>query len=172
MIVVWPHHVGDPGGLRQQFHHIIDVDPTILEAAGITQPDEVDGVKQEPIEGTSFLYTLDKANADAPSQHHTQYFEMFGARAIYSDGWIAATEPFSIPWLVFANKQIADPYGTATWRLYHVTPDADWTENDDVAAQNPEKLKELQGLFATVAERDQHLSAQTNCLRSSIRGQA
>jgi arylsulfatase len=161
MIVVWPHHITDKGGLRQQFHHIIDVDPTILEAAGITQPDEVDGVKQEPIEGTSFLYTLDKANAQAPSRHHTQTFEMFGARAMYSDGWIATTDPLGIPWLVFANKPVADTYGAATWHLYHVSPDADWSENDDVAAQNPEKLKELQALFATEAEKE-HIFPMNN----------
>jgi len=161
MIVVWPHHINDRGGLRQQFSHVVDVDPTILEAAGITQPDMVDGVKQEPIEGTSFLYTLDQANANAPSRHHTQYFEMFGARAIYNDGWIAATDPFGAPWLAFANKPIDDPWGTAKWHLYHITPEADWTENDDVAAANPDKLKELQALFASEAERD-HVTPLNN----------
>ncbi len=153
MVVVWPGHINDPGGIRRQFHHVIDVEPTILEAAGITQPDMVDGVKQEPIEGVSFAYTFDKANADAPSTHHTQYFEMFGARAIYNDGWIAATDPYAIPWLVLSNKP-TNPWDHATWHLFHVTPDADWTENTDVQKQYPDKLKELQDLFLAEAQKN------------------
>jgi arylsulfatase A-like enzyme len=154
LIVVWPHHIADQGAIRQQFSHVIDVVPTILEAVGITQPDEVDGVTQNPIQGTSFAYTFDKANANAPSQHHVQYFEMFGARAIYNDGWIAATDPFGAPWLVFANKPAPDPWNTATWHLYHITTDGDWTEANDVKAQNPDKLKELQALFVSEAEKN------------------
>ena len=152
MVISWPGHINDPGAIRQQFHHVIDVVPTILEAAGITQPDEVDGVKQDPIQGVSMAYTFDKAQANAPSTHHTQYFEMFGARAIYNDGWIAATDPFGLPWLTFANKPTPDPWNTAVWHLYHVTPDGGHcTENDDVKAQYPDKLKELQALFEAEA---------------------
>jgi arylsulfatase len=153
MTVVWPGHIADPGSVRQQFSHVIDVVPTILEACGITQPEEVDGVKQEPIEGTSFAYTFDKANASAPSQHHQQYFEMFGARAEYEDGWIAATDPFSVPWLILSNKFVKDPWNDAKWHLYHVTPDADWTEYTDVKAQYPDKLKHLQDLFLSDAQK-------------------
>lgn len=153
LTVVWPGHIGDPGAIRQQFSHVIDVAPTILEACGITQPDEVDGVKQDPMEGTSFAYTFDKANADEPSRHRTQYFEMFGARAEYEDGWIAATDPFAIPWLILTNKFVQDPWNDAKWHLYHVTPDADWTEYDDVQNQYPAKLKQLQDLFLSDAQK-------------------
>jgi arylsulfatase len=154
MVVSWPGHISDKGGLRQQFHHVIDVVPTILEVTKIVEPEMVDGVKQDPIQGVSFAYTFDQANANSPSKHHTQYFEMFGARAIYNDGWIAATEPFGAPWLTFANKPVADPWNNATWHLYHITPDADWTENDDVKDQYPDKLKELQNLFASEAQKN------------------
>ncbi|MBV8489170.1 MAG: arylsulfatase [Candidatus Eremiobacteraeota bacterium] len=151
MVVVWPGHIGDPGGVRNQFTHVIDVMPTILEAAGIVQPDSVDGWKQRPIEGTSFYYTFDKANAGVPSRHHTQYFEMFGARAMYQDGWIATTDPFTPPWLIAVAKPNPDPWNNATWHLYHVAPDADWSEYEDVAQQYPDRLKDLQALFAQEA---------------------
>jgi arylsulfatase len=153
MIVEWPGHVGDPGGIRAQFHHVIDVVPTILEAVGIKQPDMVDGVKQKPIEGVSFAYTFDKTDASAPSTHHTQYFEMFGAPAIYSDGWVAAAEPHAIPWLLLTNKPIQDIWETEKWHLYHVTADDDWTEYNDVQNKYPDKLKELQNLFVTEGEK-------------------
>ena len=90
MAVSWPGHIKDVGGIRNQFHHIIDVVPTILEGRGIHAPDYVDGIKQSPIEGVSFAYTFDKANASAPSRHKTQYFEMMGDHAIYHEGWIAS----------------------------------------------------------------------------------
>ena len=154
MVVYWAGHTNDAGAIRQQFHHVIDVAPTILEATGITEPDVVDGVKQEPMQGVSFAYTFDKANATAPSKHETQYFEMFGARAIYHDGWIAATDPFGAPWLTFANKPVPDPWNSAVWHLYHITPDGDWTENDDVKDKYPDKLKELQALFASEAKKN------------------
>src|SRR5690348_10291117 len=88
----------DVGGIRRQFHHIIDILPTILEATGISAPDTIDGIKQRPIEGVSMAYTWDKKNADAPTRHTTQYFEMLGNRAIYHDGWLAATTPVTLPW--------------------------------------------------------------------------
>jgi arylsulfatase A-like enzyme len=147
MTVVWPHHITDAGGIRNQFTHVIDVLPTVLEAAAITQPEMVDGWKQRPIEGTSFAYTFDKANADATSQHHTQYFEMFAARAMYKDGWIATTDPFTPPWLITVSPPNPDPWNNAKWHLYHVAADADWSENTDVQAQHPDKLKELRALF-------------------------
>ena len=98
MAISWPGHISDVGGIRTQFHHMIDVVPTILEAAGIPAPDMVNGIKQKPIEGVSMAYTFDKANANAPSKRDTQYFEMFANRAIYHDGWIAATTPPAAPW--------------------------------------------------------------------------
>ncbi|HVN68420.1 MAG TPA: arylsulfatase [Candidatus Binatia bacterium] len=154
LIVSWPGHIGDPGGLRTQFHHVIDIEPTILEACGIKQPSEVDGVKQKPIEGVSMVYTFDKANANAPSNHHVQYFEMFGAPAIYQDGWIATTDPTNLPWLVLSNKFTPDRWETMTWHLYHVTADDDWTEYADVQSQYPDKLKELQALFVSEGEKN------------------
>ncbi len=153
MIVAWPGHIGDPGGIRTQFHHVIDVVPTILEAVGIVQPDEVDGVKQKPIEGVSFAYTFDKGAADKPSKHHTQYFEMFGTPGIYSDGWVAAAEPHAIPWLLLTNRPIEEIWETAKWHLYHVTADDDWTEYTDVQDKYPNKLKQLQQLFITEGEK-------------------
>ena len=98
MVVSWPGHINDVGGIRRQFHHVIDIVPTILEATGIPQPDEINGIQQKPIEGVSMMYTWDKANADVPTRHTTQYFEMLGNRAIYHDGWVAATTPVTLPW--------------------------------------------------------------------------
>ena len=99
----WPGHINDVGGIRRQFHHVIDIVPTILEATGIPQPDTINGIKQRPIEGVSMAYTWDKANADAPTRHTTQYFEMLGNRAIYHDGWVAATTPATLPWELSTN---------------------------------------------------------------------
>jgi arylsulfatase len=154
MAVSWPGHINDPGGIRNQFHHVIDVVPTLLEATGIRQPEYVDGIKQSPIEGVSFAYTFDKANANAPSRHKTQYFEMMGDHAIYSDGWIASTKVIRPPWEVVGPVN-ADPLNNVTWELYDVTKD--WTQSDDVAAKNPEKLKEMKELFLTEAKKYQVL---------------
>jgi arylsulfatase A-like enzyme len=98
MVVSWPGHIKDAGGIRNQFHHVIDIVPTILEATGIPAPVQLNGIGQKPIEGVSMAYTFDKANADAPSRHTTQYFEIFGFRALYHDGWVAATTPYRAPW--------------------------------------------------------------------------
>jgi arylsulfatase len=150
MCVSWPGHIKDLGGIRNQFHHVIDVVPTILECCGIRQPDTVDGIKQRPIEGTSFAYTFDAANAKAPTRHETQYFEMFGNRGIYHNGWYANTTPISPPWELGAtpNPDVANSY---KWELYDLTKD--WTQNDDVAAANPGKLKEMQQLFMEEAKK-------------------
>ncbi len=154
MAVSWPGHITDVGGIRSQFHHIIDVVPTILEASGIHAPDTVDGIKQNPIEGVSFAYTFDKANANAPSRHKTQYFEMMGDHAIYSDGWIASTKVIRSPWDVVGAVN-PDPLNNVTWELYDVTKD--WTQADDVAAKNPDKLKEMKELFLAEAKKYQVL---------------
>ena len=98
MAISWPKRIKDKGGIRNQFHHVIDIVPTILEATGIPQPEMVDGIAQRPIEGVSMAYTFDKANADAPSRHKTQYFEMMGDHALYHDGWIASTKVMRPPW--------------------------------------------------------------------------
>src|SRR5881275_2261208 len=150
MAISWPGHISDAGGIRTQFHHMIDIVPTILEATGIKAPDVVNGIKQKPIEGVSMAYTFDEANADAPSKHETQYFEMVGNRAIYHDGWVAATTPPSPPWMLGATMP---PLGDYHWELYNVAKD--FSENNDLAAQQPDKLKEMQALFLTEAAKYQ-----------------
>jgi arylsulfatase A-like enzyme len=147
MAISWPGHVNDPGGIRSQFHHMIDIVPTILEAAGIQAPAMVDGIAQRPIEGVSMAYTFDKANATAPSKRDTQYFEMFANRAIYHDGWIAATTPPAAPWALGTAK--LPPINDYKWELYNISED--FSEYNDLAAKNPDKLKELQALFLTEA---------------------
>ncbi|HUO04467.1 MAG TPA: arylsulfatase [Candidatus Binataceae bacterium] len=143
-VIAWPNRIKDVGGIRNQFHHFIDVVPTILDVAGIPQPTVVDGVKQRPIEGVSMGYTFDQANADAPSHHHTQYFEMMADRALYHDGWIASTKVIRPPWVTVGPVN-TDPANNVTWELYNVTKD--WTQYDDVAAKYPKKLHELQDMF-------------------------
>ena len=144
MAMSWPGHINDPGGIRRQFHHVIDVVPTILEATGISAPDTINGIKQLPIEGVSMAYTWDKANASAPTQHTTQYFEMLGNRAIYHDGWVACTTPVTLPW-VLSSKPAPDVITGYKWELYNVMEDP--TQNNDLAAKMPEKLTQLQNLF-------------------------
>jgi len=154
MAISWPGHIKDVGGIRHQFHHVIDVVPTILEATGIKAPETVDGIPQRPIEGVSMVYTFDKANARAPSRRTTQYFEMFGNRGIYHEGWYANTRPISPPWNLSAtpNQDVVNSY---QWELYDLTKDV--TQSHDLAAANPAKLKEMQALFMTEAEKYQVL---------------
>ncbi len=144
MAISWPGHINDVGGIRRQFHHVIDVVPTILEATGIPQPDTINGIKQLPIEGTSMAYTWDKANANAPSRHTTQYFEMLGNRAIYNDGWVATTTPVTLPWEL-SSKTPPDVITGYNWELYNVKEDP--TQFDDLATRMPDKLKQMQDLF-------------------------
>ena len=153
MAISWPGHITDVGGIRSQFHHVIDIVPTILEATGIKAPDVVNGIKQKPIEGVSMVYTFDKANANAPSKHVTQYFEMVGNRAIYHDGWIASTTPPSAPWLLATGK-LTD-VNDYNWELYNLNED--YSQNNDLAQKNPDKLKEMQALFLTEAAKYQVL---------------
>jgi arylsulfatase len=150
MAISWPTVITDKGGIRNQFHHIIDIVPTILEAAKIKEPTMVDGIQQKPIEGVSMVYTFDKKNENAPSTHHTQYFEMMGDRAIYQDGWMASTKVMRPPWDVLAPAK--DPM-TFPWELYDLR--SDWTQADDVAAKYPDKLKELQNVFDEEAQKNQ-----------------
>ena len=154
MAVSWPGHITDAGGIRTQFHHIIDVVPTILEVSGIQQPDSVDGIKQSPVEGVSFAYTFDAANANAPSKHTTQYFEMMGDHAIYDHGWLLSTKVIRPPWEAFGAAN-PDPVNNVTWELYDLTKD--YSQCDDVAAQYPEKVKELKAIFLEEARKYQVL---------------
>ena len=161
MVISWPNRIKDAGGLRHQFHHVVDIVPTILEATGIPAPDVVDGIDQQPIEGVSLAYTFDKANANAPSKHRTQYFEMFGERGLYHDGWMAATLPFRAPWNGTAPEP-KDVVNDAQWELFDLSKD--WTQNNNVAAANPEKLKELQDLFWIEAAKYQVLPLDASAL--------
>jgi arylsulfatase len=153
MAIMWPKRIADKGGIRHQFHHVIDVVPTILEAAGIRQPEVVDGIKQSPIEGVSMAYTFDKANANAPSKHKTQYFEMFGDHAIYHEGWIASTKVMRPPWVTF-GPALLDP-ASFPWELYDLSKD--WTQSENVADKYPEKVKELEKIFWAEAQKYQVL---------------
>jgi arylsulfatase A-like enzyme len=146
MAISWPNRIKDAGGVRTQFHHIIDVVPTILEAAGIKAPQTVDGIKQKPIEGVSMAYTFDKANASAPSKRKTQYFEMIANRGIYNDGWYANTTPPHGPWILNAPLP---PIADYKWELYNITED--YSQANDLAAKMPGKLKEMQNLFVKEA---------------------
>ena len=148
MAMSWPGHITDVGGIRTQFHHMIDIVPTLLEASGIQAPAIVNGVGQRPIEGVSMAYTWPKDSARVKSHRVTQYFEMFGNRALYHDGWIAATPPPAAPWLMGQAKmpEVVNGY---TWELYNL--ENDFSENNNLAASNPAKLKELQELFLVEA---------------------
>jgi arylsulfatase A-like enzyme len=152
MAISWPKGISDRGGIRNQFHHVIDIVPTILEAAHIQQPTTVDGIKQSPIEGVSMMYTFDKNNANAPSTHVTQYFEMFADRAIYSDGWIASTKVLRPPWVTVAKLPSPQDY---PWELYDLRND--WTQYEDLAAKNPAKLEQMKELFWNEAQKYQVL---------------
>jgi arylsulfatase A-like enzyme len=152
MAIAWPNHIKDAGGIRTQFHHMIDIVPTILEATGIPAPEMVNGIAQKPIEGVSMTYTFDKANTNASSKRDTQYFEMFGNRAIYHDGWIACTTPPAPPWLLGTTK-MPDVINGYKWELYNI--DEDYSEDNDLAAKMPDKLREMQELFLVEASKYQ-----------------
>jgi arylsulfatase len=144
LVVHWPKGIKAKGEIRSQFHHVIDLAPTVLEAAGIPEPKTVNGVVQTPMEGVSMMYTF--ADPKAADRHKTQYFEIFANRAIYHDGWVAATV-HKAPWEPKPRRALADDI----WELYNVNED--FSEANDLAAKNPEKLKELQALFMKEAEK-------------------
>ncbi|MBD2609900.1 MAG: sulfatase-like hydrolase/transferase [Nostoc sp. GBBB01] len=149
LIISWGEGIKDKGGIRSQFHHVIDIAPTILEVAGVTAPKEVNGVKQQPIEGTSLAYTFD--NPDASSHRETQYFEMFGNRAIYDRGWVAAARHGRLPW----ERTVKGDFDTDKWELYNIAED--FSEANNLAPENPEKLEKLQKLFFKEARKHQVL---------------
>lgn len=139
LVVSWPNRIKDKGGIRSQFHDVIDVAPTLMEAAGVTEPSMVNGVPQKPIEGVSMMYSFD--DPKAKGTRGTQYFEMFANRALYHDGWIAVCRHGRLPWQTVGSFS----FDNDTWELYNV--DQDFSEANDLAAKNPEKLRELQDLF-------------------------
>ena len=152
LAISWPARIKDVGAIRNQFHHMIDIVPTILEATGIPAPSMVNGIQQKPIEGVSMLYTFDKANARTPSTRKTQYFEMAGNRGIYHDGWYANTTPPVAPWILNAPMPPINDY---KWELYHVAED--YSQANDLAAKMPDKLKQMQALFLQEASKYQVL---------------
>ena len=145
-IVSWPKGIQAKAEIRSQFSHVIDVAPTVLEAAGIPQPFAVDGIQQDPIEGTSMLYAFN--DAKAAEQHETQYFEMFGNRGIYHKGWTAVTH-HRTPWAALNVKPPA--FDDDVWELYDTTKD--WSQAKDLSKENPQKLHELQRLWLIEATR-------------------
>jgi arylsulfatase A-like enzyme len=141
MVVAWPARIKDRAGIRPQWHHVIDIVPTILELTGLEQPSSVNGVTQKPIEGVSMAYTFD--DGQRPSARRTQYFEMFGNRGIYHDGWVACTTPAGAPWV--PAQPSVDVISGYNWELYHVAED--FSEAVNLAEKHPDKLRELQLLF-------------------------
>lgn len=148
MVISWPNRIKQFGQTRSQFGHVVDIAPTVYEAIGITPPSVVNGVPQKAIDGTSLVYSFDQANA--PNQHKIQYFEVMGNRAIYSNGWFANTVPKRMPWQF--TKLDGNPVTDYTWQLYNLNND--FSQSKDLAAEQPEKLKELQALFDKEALRN------------------
>src|SRR5262249_8159836 len=146
MVISWPARIKDKGGLRSQFCHVIDITPTIYEAAGITPPDVLNGVKQKPLDGTSLVYTFD--NATAPTRHATQYFELMGNRAIYKDVWMASTTRLRLPWIITGFEPDPDDF---KWELYEVSQD--FSQANNLVDRNADKLKELQAAFDVEARK-------------------
>jgi len=138
LVVHWPKGIAARGEVRSQWHHVIDIAPTVLEAAGLPEPTSVNGTPQIPIQGVSMVYTF--ADAAAEDRHKTQYFEIFGNRGIYHDGWLAHTV-HKAAW----EGKPRHPFLEDVWELYHVAED--FSSADDVAQKHPEKLRELQALF-------------------------
>ena len=143
LVMSWPKNITDRGGLRSQFHHVIDIAPTILEVAGIPEPRMVNGVPQRPIEGLSMAYTF--ADKDAPGHRVTQYFEMFGNRALYHDGWVAGCQHGRLPWVTAGSAS----FDNDTWELYNI--DEDFSQANDLVAKEPKKLRDLQDRFMAEA---------------------
>jgi arylsulfatase A-like enzyme len=147
MVMSWPKRIKDVGGLRDQFHHVIDIMPTILEVAGINAPVSINGVAQKPLDGVSMAYTWDDPRARG--RRKTQYFEMFGNRGIYHDGWFACTSPLVFAWEPEPKGLIPESFA---WELYNI--DQDFTQAKDLSKEHPEKLRELQDLWWAEAGRN------------------
>lgn len=152
MAISWPARIKDRGALREQFCHVIDIVPTILEVTGIPAPETVDGIRQSPIEGTSLAYTFDAANAKTPSKHKTQYFEMMGQYALYHEGWLLSTKVNRAPWEAFGTAN-PDPLNNQVFELYNLT--TDFSQSHNIADKNPEKVRELRQKFVEEAKKYQ-----------------
>lgn len=146
LVVTWPRKIADKGGMRSQFGHVNDIVPTILEAAGIAAPQEVNGIRQKPVNGVSMVYSF--GNAKAPERHTTQYFEVFGHRAIYHNGWMASAFHERLPWSAFSLSGKA--FEQDKWELYDLR--SDFSQANDLAAKEPARLAELKAVFDREAE--------------------
>ncbi len=146
MAISWPAKIKDKGGIRWQFHHVVDIAPTLLEIAGIPAPVQVDGIAQKPLEGVSLAYTFDaKAGGrEAKSRHRTQYFEMLSVQGLYNDGWMLSAVPLRAPWEL-TGAAVTDPATAFKFELYEL--DKDWTQYEDVAAKNPQKVQEMKDMM-------------------------
>src|ERR1700757_4786846 len=152
MVIQWPRRIKDKGALREQFMHDIDVVPTLLEVTGISAPETVDGIKQKPIEGTSFAYTFDAANAKVASRHKRQYFEMMGQWALYDDGWLLSTKVNRAPWEAYGPANV-DPLNDQVFQLYDLTNN--FNQSVDIAEQHPDKVAEMRKMFVEEAKKYQ-----------------
>jgi arylsulfatase len=149
LVISWPKRIKQTGEVRSQFSSVIDIVPTILEAAGVKAPTMINGVKQTPIEGTSLVYSFD--NAKAPTRHQTQYFELLANRGVYDNGWMANTSPLRLPWAKVAPGVASANPDDFKWELYNIAED--FSQSNDLAAKNPAKLKELQAIFEREAKK-------------------
>ena len=146
LAIEWPNKITDKGALRSQFHHVVDIAPTILEAAGVAMPESVNGITQMPVHGVPMGYSYAQ---DGPSQRKTQYFEILGNRAIYNDGWIASCFHGRVPWIRMQGYEFDGPQ--EQWELYDI--ENDFSQATDLANENPELLEELLELFDSEAQR-------------------
>jgi arylsulfatase A-like enzyme len=149
LVISWPKRIKQTGEVRSQFSSVIDITPTILEAATVKVPTMINGVKQKPIEGFSLVYSFD--NAKAPTHHKSQYFELMGNRGIYDNGWMANTTPLKLPWAKVSLDAPTPNPDDFKWELYHIAQD--FSQANNLAAQNPAKLKELQAAFEREAQK-------------------
>src|SRR5262249_28812755 len=142
LIVAWPRRLGRAGETRHQYVHAVDLLPTVLDVIGIDAPAEIAGVPQRPLDGVSFAQTF--TDAGAPSRHVTQYYEMFGSRALYHEGWKAVVF-HPLPGIAYGDEDPFRPFDEDEWELYHVAED--FSETEDLAAKEPERLRELIALW-------------------------
>lgn len=149
VVINWPGHIAAPGGVRTQFHHIIDIMPTILEAAEVPLPETVDGVVQKPFDGVSMVYSLNAPQV--PSTRSTQYYLIWDSMGLYHDGWMASSSPILVPWRLYPDLMMPAQVEGRQWELYNINED--FSQSTNVAAQYPEKLEELKTLFFAEAGR-------------------
>ena len=163
MVISWPNRIKDSGGLRTQFHHAVDLAPTIYEAVGVQAPSMVNGIPQKPIEGVSLAYTFD--DAAAPGRHTTQYFEMLGSRALYHDGWVAAAFHGRLPWSMIAPSMDVD---NEPWELYNLAED--FSQATDLSKSEPKRLQALQSMFWIEAAKYQVLPIDDRTVGRMLNG--